>query len=308
MAASRDGTLAAPGRLNLAVFTAMVLVWGSSFVLIKVCLEGMAPAQVAVIRSVLGAATLLGVLLVTRRRFPRNWRLWGHTAVVALAQCSIPFTLTSWVGQYLASSVSSIYNAVAPTLTVVFTPLLLRNERLSRAQLAGVAIGILGVVVLMGPWQQVDASDLGQTLGAQIGMLVSAAIYAFGLVYMRRFVSGTTTDGVSIAAMQVVLAAVPLVLLAPLTSMGPMHLTHRVVTSMVLLGVLGTGVAYVWNTHIVRAWGATRASTVTYLVPAVGVLLGITLLGEKVQLHELIGGLIILVGVLAARVSARPPS
>src|SRR5262245_33524100 len=108
-------------RLNVVAFMAMVVVWGSSFLFIKVCLEGMAPPQVAVIRSVLGSATLVAVLTVTRRRLPTERRLWGHMVVVSLAQCSIPFTLTSWVGQYLASSLSSIYNAVAPTLTIAFT-------------------------------------------------------------------------------------------------------------------------------------------------------------------------------------------
>jgi drug/metabolite transporter (DMT)-like permease len=302
------GVTGRPGHINLAVFTAMVLVWGSSFLLIKICLEGMAPAQVAVIRSVLGAATLLGFLAVTRRRLPSSRRIWAHMAVVSLAQCSIPFTLTSWVGQYLPSSVSSIYNAVAPTLTVAFTPLLLRHERLSRGQLAGVASGVVGVVVLMAPWQHIDARHLGATLAPQVGMLLSAGIYAFGLVYMRRFVSGTAYDGVSIAATQVVLAAIPLVLLAPLTSTGHIRLTPRIAISMALLGVLGTGIAYVWNTHIVRTWGAMRASTVTYLMPLVGVVLGIVLLGERVQPHEPVGGLIILLGVLAARVPTPPPS
>jgi drug/metabolite transporter (DMT)-like permease len=289
-------------QLNVIVFLAMVLVWGSSFLFIKVSLEGMTPAQVAVIRTVLGAATLFIVLTWTRRPLPRDRRLWAHILVVSLAQCTIPFTLTSWVGQYLASSLSSIYNAIAPTMTLAFTPLLLREERLTRRQVTGVLVGIAGVVVLVGPWQAADVGSQGQSVAAQFGMLLSAGIYGFGLVYMRRFVAGTPHDGVSIATMQILLAAAPLLLLAPLTSRGPIDLTPPVLSSMLILGIMGTGVAYLWNTRIIRAWGATRASTVTYLMPIVGVVLGIVVLGESLRANEPIGGLLILLGVLVARV------
>lgn len=292
-------------RTDVVVFILLVLVWGSSFLLMKVSLGGLAPSQIALARTLLAAVTLGSFMVATRRRLPREGRLWAHMAVIALMQCAIPFTLTAWVVQFIPSSLASIYNAVVPTLTVAFTPILLRGERLTRTQIVGITVGIAGVVVLIGPWHYLDVRVLGATLPAQLGMLASAGVYAFGLVYMRRFLAGSTQDTVTISTMQVMLAAVPLALLAPLNAMRAISFDGRVLASIVLLGSLGTGVAYIWQTRIVRAWGATRASTVTYAMPVVGVILGIAVLGETVQWNEPVGGAIILAGVLASQ-AARP--
>lgn len=290
-------------RGDLFVFVGMVLVWGSSFLLIKVSLEGLGPAQVALVRSVLGALTLLAVLALTGQALPREPRLWGHMTVIGLTQCAVPFSLTAWVGLHLPSSVSSIYNAAAPTMTVVLTPLLLRHERLSRSQVVGVVVGVAGVMVLMAPWRQ--AASLDGTSAAQLGMLLSATVYGFGLVYMRRFVASTPHGGIPIATMQVLITATCLLAVAPFTARGAVRLSPSVLVSVLLLGMVGTGVAYVWSARIIRAWGATRASTVTYLMPLVGVALGVCLLGERLAPNEPLGGAVILLGILIARRSGQ---
>ncbi|MGP3533974.1 DMT family transporter [Microbacterium sp. RD1] len=289
------------------MFGALVLVWGSSFLLIKIALQGLAPAEVAFIRAALGAATLVVVLLATRRRLPRDGRLWFHMSVVALTQCAIPFTLTSIVGQLIPSSLSAIYNAVTPTLTLVLTPVLLRNERLTRLQVVGILVGVVGVAVLLAPWRYAGEIPLGETLPAQLGMLASAGVYAFGLVYLRRFVAATPYDPVTLSTMQVLLAVVPLAAIVPFALPLRMALSWEVVCAMLILGCLGTGFAYVWNTGIIRRWGASRAATVTYLMPIVGVILGIVLLGETIHWYEPVGGAIILAGVLASQLGGRGP-
>lgn len=272
----------------------------------KIALVGLAPAQIALGRCLLGSFVLVTVLFVTRRRLPRSPRLWGHLAVVAVSQCSIPFMLTAWVLESIPSGLASIYNAMVPTITVLLTPLLLRAERLARMQVIGVGIGVVGVVILMGPWRFMDPAAFTASAPAQLGMLASTTSYAFGIVYMRRFLAGTSHDAVVLSTIQIMLATLPLLLLAPFTVMRPIVLDLRIVLAMIVLGAFGTGFAYVWQTRIIRAWGATRTSTVTYLMPVVGVALGILVLGETIEWYEPVGGAVILAGVMAAQFGRGP--
>ncbi|UFS58347.1 DMT family transporter [Subtercola endophyticus] len=289
---------------NVLRFAAMVLVWGSSFLLIKLSLGAFSVPQIALLRVFFGATVLGIIMLTTRRRLPRSRRLWGHMAVVGAAQCGLPFIMTAWSGQYLPSSLSSIFNAIAPTMTVAFTPLLLKSERLTRVQVLGVVIGIVGVLVLIGPWRFLDLSHLADTLPAQLVMLCSATVYAFGLVYMRRFVSVSGHDAVTISFLQVSLASLPLLILIPAAVTVSVTFSLVPVGAILILGCIGTGVAYIWNTRIVRDWGATRASTVTYLMPMVGVILGVVVLGETIDWNEPIGGALILAGVVTSQLGA----
>ncbi len=287
------------------LYVLLVLVWGSSFLLIRLSLEGFSPSAVALVRSVLGGLSLLAIVLVLRRRIPRDPVLWAHMVVVALAQSAMPFMLTAWVGQYIPSSLAAITNAAAPMFTVAFTPLLLRRERLTGVQIIGVVVGVVGVVVLLGPWTLIGTELTGMALPAQLAMLTSAALYGFGLVYMRRFVSGRGHEALPLGAMQVWLTAGVLLMIAPVTRPVVTAVQPGAILSLVALGVLGTGIAYVWSARLVQDWGATRMATVTYLMPVVGVVLGVGLLAEPLHWYEPVGGAIILIGVLASQ-RARP--
>ena len=177
-------------RMTLWAFLALSLVWGASFLFIKVGLQGLSPAQVVLGRILLGAVALAVIMTVTRRRWPRELRVWGHMLVVGIFFCAVPFTLFAWAEQYLPSSLASIYNAATPIMTLLLTPLILRSERLGPARTAGLVIGILGVVVLTGPWQLIGSNDLRSTIPAQLACLGATASYGFAGLYLRRFVSG----------------------------------------------------------------------------------------------------------------------
>lgn len=288
-------------RMTLWAFLALSLVWGASFLFIKVGLQGLAPAQVVLGRILLGAVALAVIMTVTRRRWPRELRVWGHMLVVGIFFCAVPFTLFAWAEQYVPSSLASIYNAATPIMTLLLTPLILRSERLGPARTAGLVIGILGVVVLTGPWQLIGSSDLRSTIPAQLACLGATASYGFAGLYLRRFVSGLPYDSVTISSVQLAMASLVVLLAAPFVARGPVTLNGPVVLSIVVLGVVGTGVAYVWYTRIMREWGAARASTVTYLTPVVGVVLGVLLLGESVHWYEPVGGAIVVAGILVSQ-------
>jgi drug/metabolite transporter (DMT)-like permease len=286
--------------MNGILFVLVALTWGSSFLFMKIGLEGLSPQQVALGRVLLGALTLLVILLVTRRRWPRSIRLWGHLLVLAVFLNAVPSSLVAWAEQSVPSGLASIYNATTPIMVLLALPLLVPAERLRGRQLVGVLVGIVGVLVLVGPWGLVGDPAVLATVPGQVALLGMTACYGFGLAYMRRFVAGSGYDAITLTTVQLTLAAGLMLVVAPFTATGAMQLDWRIVAAMVALGCVGTGLAYAWNTGLVQTWGAARASTVTYLTPVVGVVLGVLVLGERVRWNEPVGGVVILVGIALA--------
>ncbi|QGQ18799.1 EamA family transporter [Cellulomonas sp. JZ18] len=292
-------------RRTVVLYLGAALVWGSSFLFMKVGLEGLGPAQVALARLLLGALTLVVVMTVLRRRWPRDGRTWGHLAVVGVLLCVVPFQLFAWAGQHLASGLSSILNATTPLMTSLAVALLLPAERLTARQGAGLGVGAAGVVVIMAPWTYLGTGGVAAPLPAVLACLGATACYGLGMTYLRRFVTPLRLPAETVAAGQIVVAALVMLALSPVVARGTVSLTWPVVLSMVGLGALGTGMAYVWNTRVVDAWGAQRASTVTYLTPVVGVVLGILVLDERLHWYEPVGGLLVVLGIVVAQRAAR---
>lgn len=290
---------------NVSVTVQFILagiVWGSSFLLMKVALEGMAPAQVAWSRLTLGALALGLYVLVRRQRLPRSARVWGHMTVLAVTFCVVPFLLFSWAQQHVTSGLASIYNATTPIMTAIMAGVVLRAEKLTTTQLVGIATGITGVAVIIAPWQGLD---LSQSLIAQFAILGATACYGFSLAYMRRFASRTGMSASMFSFLNIGIAAAIMTALSPAIAWQPVRWDGWIVASVILLGCLGTGIVYVWNQNTVRAWGPTRASTVTYITPLVGVVLGVLVLGEHLSWNEPIGGLIVLAGIVLAQNGVR---
>lgn len=296
---SRALPAAPPAPASVVVqFVLAGVVWGSSFLFMKVALGGISPAQVAWSRLVLGALALGLFVLLRREALPRSVKVWGHMTVLAVSFCVVPFLLFSWAQQHVTSGLASIYNATTPIMTAIMAGLLFRVERLKPLQLAGIGFGILGVVVIIAPWQGLD---LSQSLVAQLAILGATACYGFSLAYMRKFVANTGMSALMFSFLNIGIAAGIMVLLSPVLILTPVELDPWIVVSVVLLGCLGTGLAYIWNQNVVRAWGPTRASTVTYLTPLVGVVLGILILGETISWNEPVGALVVFLGILLAQ-------
>jgi len=286
--------------VNALLYVLVALTWGSSFFFAKIGLEGLAPQQVATVRTVLGAVTLVGILLVTRRRWPRDRRVWGHLFVVAVFLNAVPSSLMAWAEQTVPSGLASIYNATTPIMTLLALAVLVPTERLSRRQVLGIVTGIVGVLVLVGPWDLVGDPRVLATVPGQLALLGMTASYGVGLAWLRRFGVGSGQDPTTVATVQLSLAALLMLVVAPVVATGPVRLDWRIVAAMVALGAVGTGLAYAWNTRLVGAWGAGRASTVTYLTPVVGVGLGVLVLGEPLRWNEPVGGVVVLAGIALA--------
>jgi drug/metabolite transporter (DMT)-like permease len=302
---------AAPRKTFVTLqFLGMGLVWGASFLFMKVALDGVTFGQIAWARLVLGGLTLGLIVLFSRPRvaggpvLPRDPVVWLHFVVIAVSGCVIPHLLFAWAEQYVSSSLASIYNAVTPIMTALMATLAFRVEKLGRGPVLGVLIGIVGVVVIIGPWQY---AALTGDLWGQLACLGAAVCYGFTFGYTRRFLSGRPIAGPTFAFLNIGLAGAIMLLLTPVIAWHPVSAGWPVVLSLIALGALGTGVAYIWNINVLRAWGPTNASTVTYVTPVVGVLLGVLVLGETLSWHEPLGAVLVLLGILLTQRRLRLP-
>lgn len=285
------------GQFGVAVqFVLLAVTWGSSFLLIKLGLAGLSPMQVVWARLVFGALALGSVVLFTRKPVPREPVVWAHLTVVAMLLCVVPFTLFAWAELHISSGMASIWNATTPLTTVAFTAVALRSERLTKARAAGLALGFAGVLLLIAPMAVGTSHDL---LG-NLACLGATVCYGAAFCYLRAFVAHRDLPAVSVAFVQVASGAAVMVLATPVVAGGAMNLTPTVVVSMVVLGAVGTGLAYIWNTNVVRSWGATRGASVTYATPVVGVALGVVLLDESLTWNQPVGAALVVAGIVVA--------
>jgi len=277
----------------MARLGALAVLWGSGFLLIKIALEGMSPIQIVLGRLLAAAVVMLVVVAYRREALPRRLTPWAHLTVMAVITNIAPYFLYAWAEQHINSGLAGVLNATTPLFTLLFA-VSTHTERLTASRVVGLVLGFLGVVVLAAPWH--DGGVSSSLLGVGASLLASAS-YAASYVYARRFLSARQFSPLVLSTGQMVAGAVLLGALAPGVALQPMTLTTSVVVSVVVLGVVGTGVAYVLNYRLIADEGATAASTVTYLLPFVAVLLGFLILAEPVGWNLAVGALIVLVGV-----------
>jgi drug/metabolite transporter (DMT)-like permease len=293
---------AAPVELRrwLPSFLLLAAIWGTSFLFIKVGVRELPPLWLTFGRVAAGLLTLLVVLAVTRDRLPRDPRLWGHLAVVALLGVVLPFTLFGFGEQRVSSVLAGIWNAATPLVALPLAVLAFRTERMTARRAAGLGIGFAGVLVVLAVWRGVG----GAQLTGQLMCFGAAMCYAVAIPYQKKFLAGRTGSGVSIAAAQLLVALAQLAVAAPLLAgppPNPIVLSTDVVLCVLALGALGTGVAFVLNFRVIRVAGASTSTSVTYLMPVVATLVGVVILHEHLHWNQPAGVAIVLVGVAVSQ-------
>jgi len=279
-------------KASVARFLLLALLWGSSFTFIKVSLEGLAPGQLVLGRLVLGAAVLLAIVAVRKVALPRPAQVWGHIGAAGLFGNVIPFLLLSYGEKTTGAGIAGVLIGASPLLTLALATAALPTERATVRKAVGLGIGFAGVVLVIGPWHE----SLG-SLGGRLACVGAAVSYAIGFVYVRKFLSPLGLAPLSLAASQLVSAAVLQAAVTPFLDWRVPALTGSVTFSVVVLGLLSTGLAYVLYFRLIGDVGATTASAVNYVVPVFAVLIGVLFLGEPVTWNLLAGGLVVLLGV-----------
>ncbi|QGK71452.1 EamA family transporter [Allosaccharopolyspora coralli] len=295
---------------NYLRLSTLAVLWGGSFLFIKLALEALSPVQIAFTRIALGALVLVGFCLVARvklggLRTPGERKVWGYIVLAGLFGNSLPWFLFAEGEQTISSGLTGVINATTPLWTILFGVLAGTERGLTPARVTGLFVGFLGVLVILAPWQSGGALGWGA-----LACLGGAACYGISFVYIGRAMrtardNGTTHPPMAFATMQMLAATMLSTLTLPVGGLTPVGLDPVALISVAVLGILGTGFAFSVQYRIISDEGATTASTVTYLIPIVSVLLGWTVLGEQVGLRVIAGMGIILLGVALGR--SRPP-
>jgi drug/metabolite transporter (DMT)-like permease len=277
-------------RRYLPMLVLLALVWGSSFMFIKVAVRDLDPATLVLGR--LGVAALtLGVvvpLVLGRKKTLAELRAhWPWLAVVGLLNTAVPFWLLSWGETRVDSGLASIIQASVPIFNVLLAFAFFHEQRVTGRRLVGVAVGFVGVALLVGA--QPQAKILGAL--AVVGM---ATCYAAGGLLAKHHLSEVRPQAVALGT--TVVAAV--VMLPSGVAFAPDHVPGwKPLASVIFLGVVGTAFAYLLFYTIIAGAGAAYASFVTYLVPPVALAYGAIFLHEHIGWPAVVGLVLILTGV-----------
>ncbi len=278
----------------------LAFIWGWSFLFIKVSVEGMSPPTVACARVGLGAIVLVTVLRARHRPVPDVRSMWRHFLVAALFGNVIPFTLLAWGEERITSALTAVLNASTPLFTAIIAAVYLK-DRIRPIQVSGLLLGFVGVTVAAG----FGGGDLAHSsVFGSLAAVLAGASYGMAFAYMRKHL--TAIEPTVAATGQLVVAtalSLPLAIGTSITS--GIHLDPHIVLSIVLLGTVGTGLAYILNYRIIADLGATRASLVTYMIPVVAVTVGVVVLDEPFEWSLVYGGALIIAGIALVHPPAR---
>ena len=279
-------------RAWLPGFVALGIIWGSSFLFIEWALQAFTPVGVALLRGALGSLSLLAFAAVLKVELPRKLIEWFHISVVAILLNAAPGFLFAFGQQYVTSVMAGILNATTPLMTLLVMTVIFRSEKINLNQLVGLALGFIGVALVSGV-----IHGLGENKVVGVAALLGATFcYGLSFPYARRFVTPLRYSNTSLATAQVTASAVILLPFALVGGVVSAPLSASPVIGVVLLGVLGTGFAYIWNYRNMKLAGSAIASSVTYITPVVAAVLGVAFLGEHLSWDQVAGGLLVLLG------------
>ncbi|WUJ18267.1 DMT family transporter [Streptomyces sp. NBC_00390] len=282
-------------------FAVLSLVWGFSFLLIKVGTGAFAPFQVTLGRLFFGTAVLAVAIAVRRDRLPRGLRTWAHLAVAAFLLNALPFSLFAYAELTIPSTLAGICNATSPLWGMALSLVALSEDRPTRRRVAGLGIGFLGVLTVLGAWQGFSGLD-GR--GTSMALLASLS-YPVGWIYVRRTLAGTGYSNLSLTGTQLGLAMVQLAIVTPLFTSFPGSFPVVPLLAVVALGALGTGLALLMQYGLVVEVGPTTAQMVTYFIPVIATAAGVALLDEPLSWNTPVGALIVLAGAALTQSRAR---
>ncbi|MFJ9632708.1 DMT family transporter [Streptomyces sp. NPDC101175] len=281
-------------------FGALSLIWGFSFLFIKVGTDGYAPFQVTFGRLLFGTLVLAGTMAVKRERLPRGARTWGHLAVAAFLLNALPFSLFAYAELTIPSTLAGICNATSPLWGMALSLVALSEDRPTRVRVAGLGLGFLGVLTVLGAWQGFDGLDARGTTMA----LLASLSYPIGWIYVRRTLAGTSASHLSLTGAQLLLATLQLAVITPLFTSIPTRFPVLPLLAVAALGALGTGLAVLLQYGLVAEVGPTTAQMVTYFIPVIATAAGVAVLGESLTWSTPVGAVVVLAG--AALTQARP--
>ena len=282
-------TIVASRRANVTLLASLALIWGSSYMLIKIGLETMPPLTVAAARIALAALVVMAIVWLRGERLPTGLRMWKHFFVMAMLSNVLPFILIAWGETRIDSGLTGILLGCMPLATLVLAHLFTLDERLTTAKLSGLVLGASGLAVLVGA----DAlSGVGGHLLGELAVIGAALCYASATVYAHRAIRARPS--VSAAATLLVASAIILPFSLVLDTPWRLAPSASSLIAVFLLGVVGTGIATMIYFRLIAGAGATFTSMINYLIPPISVVWGVVLLAETPTLR-MAGALVLII-------------
>lgn len=273
----------------------LALLWGGSFFFIEVALRDLPVFTVVAARVSLAALFLIGYVYASGQRLPSSLSLWGRLFVLGALRATIPISLIVWAETQIDSGLASILNSTSPLFTILVAHFLTADEKLTPARAVGVAVSTVGVAVLIGA----DAlNGLGLDVLAQVAMLGATLSYGFAAVYGKQFRGVPTVVSSAGMLAGATLLSLPLALF--LEQPWTLRPGGTSVAAVVGLALLSTALAFVVWFRLIYSAGAANTSMVTFLIPIVGLFLGVVVLGERLEPSSLFGLALILLGLAGA--------
>jgi drug/metabolite transporter (DMT)-like permease len=282
-------------------FVLLGLIWGSSFLWIKIAVADVSPFVVVSFRVLFGLIGLLAVMAWQRQAIPRDRPTLLKYLFMGVFNVVVPFLLITWGETHIDSSLAAILNATTPLFVIVIAHFALHDEKITRPRLAGLIVGFVGVIVLVS--QDFRPEALRSDLLGQLAVLAAAISYAVALVFTRRQLRNAKP--VVQSTMILVFATAIMWIITPVVE-RPLVLPAQPIAwvAVVWLGLLGLCIAYLLFFWLNNAWGPTRASLVTYVFPVVGVILGVIFLNETLNWNMVLGSALVVGGIVV--VNRRP--
>lgn len=278
----------------LLIFLAAI--WGSSFMLIKVAVHTIPAVAMTTGRLSIAAVLMVVVAVASGQKMPRGVKVWTLIALVAVFGNSLPFGLISWGEERVDSGLAAIMMAIMPLTTLLLAHVFTSDEKLNRWKLAGVLLGFIGLIVLMGPDKLLT---LGGDVVHQLAIASAAVLYGISALFVK-FIRDVPAR--SLTAGILVLSTISILPLAAVTTdVSTISPSWPSILAMVTLGIFQTALAGLIAYFIIRKLGATFFSQLNFIVPLFGVLFSVLFLSENLGLHAIFALFIILAGVGLAR-------
>ena len=276
----------------LPAYIALGVVWGCSFIFIKLGLEFLTPFGVAFGRCALGAITLLIIVKIKKIKLPSDKSTWQKLWILSMLLNVIPGILFAYAEVHVTSVLAGIINATTPLATLIVMLIAFREEKLKVEQIIGLIIGAIGVMVVLGIWQGVGENQLTGV----IALLIAVTCYGISFPYTVRNIIPLGLKPEAAATTQLIMAAITLLPFYLFDGISQDYYRPATFFAMLALGILGSGIAYIWNFSIIAAAGSSIASSVTYLTPVVAIIVGWVFLGEALSWYEPVGALLVIIG------------
>jgi drug/metabolite transporter (DMT)-like permease len=279
---------------RLLAFLLLSLIWGSTWLFVKIGLAVLPPFTFAGLRFSAAAVLLWGIVWLRGSALPRTWPEWRMIIWVGLLGMSLNYGLIFWGGQYIPSGLSAVLQAMIPAFGLVLAHYVLPNEKITWRKALGVTTGIAGVALIFSAQFKLEGT---MALAGSAALLTSALTVAISNIVVKA--QGQALDPIVMAAAQMTVGVIPLLLIGALWEGNPLHFawTRNLGLCLLYLVVIGSTLPFTLYYWLIRNLDVTKTMLISLVVPVIAVLLGMVTLGERLTWQIAVGTVLILAGV-----------